>query len=60
MDEINQEKLTKIKDKNNKCQNIINITPLEFFNKYVQINLDQYYNIINYPSPNKTLNKTFI
>ena len=49
-----------IKDKNNKYQIIKNITPLEFFNTYININLEQYHDIINYPSPNKPFNRTYM
>lgn len=47
------------KDKNNKYKIIKNITPLEFFNTYIKIDLEQYHDIINYPSPNKPFNKTY-
>lgn len=47
------------KEKNNKYKIIKNITPLEFFNTYIKINLEQYHDVINYPSPNKPFNKTY-
>ena len=47
------------KDKNNKYKIIKKITPLEFFNTYIKIDLEQYHDIINYPSPNKPFNKTY-
>ena len=48
-----------IKDKNNIYKLVKDITPLEFFNKHIKINLEQYHDIINYPSPNKPFNKTY-
>lgn len=48
-----------VKDKNDKFIRIENITPLDFFNKYVNIDLDDYISIINAPTKDKPYGKTF-
>ena len=48
-----------ITDKNGKFIRIENITPVEFFNKYVDIELDDYISIINAPTKDKPYGKTF-
>lgn len=46
-------------DKDNKFGRISNITPLEFFNKYVGMKLDEYISVLNCPSPIRPLNHMF-
>lgn len=46
-------------DKNNKFIRIVNITPIDFFDRYVNINLDDYISIINAPTSDKPYGKTF-
>lgn len=46
-------------DKKKKYHHVSNITPLEFFDKYVGINLDDYVSIINSPTNDKPFNKTY-
>lgn len=46
-------------DKNSKFHRISNITPLEFFNEYVGMKLDEYVSILNCPSPIRPLNNLF-
>ena len=48
-----------VTDKNGKFIRIENITPVEFFNKYVDIELDDYISIINAPTKDKPYGKTF-
>ncbi len=43
-------------DKNNKYHRIENVTPQQFFNDYVGVNLDDYVSILNCPSPTRPLN----
>ncbi|EFI41936.1 aminopeptidase C [Peptoniphilus sp. oral taxon 386] len=45
------------KDDNYICEK--NLTPIEFFNKYVKMNLDDYISIINAPTKDKPYNRTF-
>lgn len=47
------------RDKDDKFIRIEDITPVEFFNKYVKINLDDYVSIINAPTSDKPFNKTY-
>ena len=47
------------RDKDDKFIRIENITPVDFFNKYVNINLDDYVSIINSPTEDKPYEKTF-
>lgn len=46
-------------DKDNKFIRIENITPTEFYEKYIGINLDDYISIINAPTKDKPFNNTF-
>lgn len=46
-------------DKNGKFIRIENITPVEFYDKYIDINLDEYISIINAPTKDKPFGKTF-
>lgn len=48
-----------IRDKDHNYISEKNITPLEFFNKYVKINLDDYVSIINAPTKDKPYNETY-
>ena len=48
-----------VRDKNDKFIRIENITPQEFYEKYVGLNLDDYISIINAPTKDKPYNKTF-
>lgn len=54
------EKFTyEVMDKNDKFIRIENITPVEFYEKYVALNLDDYISIINAPTKDKPFGKTF-
>lgn len=46
-------------DKNGKYVRDANISPKEFYDRYVGINLDDYISIINAPTKDKEFNKTF-
>lgn len=46
-------------DKNDKFIRIKDITPKEFYDKYIGIDLDDYVSIINAPTKDKPYNKTF-
>lgn len=46
-------------DKDGKFHRELNITPIEFYNKYVGMNLDDYVSIINAPTKDKPYYKTF-
>ncbi|MBR4618586.1 MAG: C1 family peptidase [Bacilli bacterium] len=46
-------------DKNKKYNILKNITPLEFLNEFVDINLDEYTSIINSPTSDKPFNETY-
>lgn len=46
-------------DKESKFHRISNITPLDFFNEYVGMKLDEYVSILNCPSPIRPLNHLF-
>ncbi len=35
------------------------LTPVEFFNKYIGVNLDDYISLINAPTPDKPFNRTY-
>ncbi len=48
-----------VSDKNGKFIRIENITPVDFYNKYVGIDLDDYISIINAPTKDKPYGKTF-
>lgn len=48
-----------VTDKNGKFIRIENITPVDFYNKYVGIELDDYISIINAPTKDKPYGKTF-
>ena len=48
-----------VTDKDNKFVRIENITPIDFFEKYININLDDYISIINAPTDDKPFGKTF-
>ncbi len=45
-------------DKDNVYHKIKEITPLEFYEKYVGVNLDDYVSILNCPSPTRPINKS--
>jgi bleomycin hydrolase len=47
------------RDKEKKHQNINNITPVEFFKKYVGNYLEDYVSLIHAPSPDKPFGKTY-
>lgn len=47
------------KDKDKKFYRKANLSPIEFYNKYININLDDYVSIINAPTKDKPFNKTF-
>lgn len=46
-------------DKDGKFGRIADVTPREFFDKYVGLDLNQYVSILNCPSPIRPLNHTF-
>ena len=46
-------------DKDKKFHRDLGLTPVEFFNKYVNINLDDYISIINAPTDDKPYYRTF-
>lgn len=46
-------------DKDNKFVRVSNITPQEFYKKYVGMNLDDYVSIINAPTKDKPYNNTY-
>lgn len=48
-----------IRDKNNKFTRIKNITPKQFFENYVDWNLDDYISIINAPTQDKPFNSSY-
>ena len=48
-----------VRDKNNKFIRIENITPQDFYKKYVNLNLDDYVSIINSPTKDKPYGKTY-
>lgn len=47
------------RDKDEKHYSISEITPVEFFKKYVDVNLDEYISLINAPTPDKPFGKIF-
>ncbi|MEA2103594.1 MAG: C1 family peptidase [Candidatus Cloacimonadota bacterium] len=47
------------KDEDKKFHRDLNITPKEFYDKYVNIDLNDYVSIINAPTKDKPFNKTF-
>lgn len=47
------------RDKDNNFIREENITPLDFFNKYVGINLDDYVSLINAPTADKPYNRSY-
>ncbi|PAB01596.1 C1 family peptidase [Enterococcus canintestini] len=49
----------KYHDSNGNYQEELNLTPKEFANKYLEMNLKDYIPIINAPSKNKSYNKTY-
>jgi len=47
------------KDKNKEYHRVENITPVEFFEKYVGLELDDYVSVINAPTQDKPYDRTF-
>jgi bleomycin hydrolase len=47
------------RDKENDFHRDLNITPLQFYEKYVGVRLDDYVSIINAPTKDKPFNKTY-
>lgn len=47
------------RDKNNNFVRISNITPQEFYDKYVDMNLENYISVINAPTDDKPFNHSF-
>lgn len=47
------------RDKNDKYFQVLNLTPHDFFEKYVKLNLDDYISVINAPTDDKPFNRTF-
>ncbi|MCR4715981.1 MAG: C1 family peptidase [Lachnospiraceae bacterium] len=48
-----------LRDKDDKVIQEFNITPVEFFNKYVGLNLDDYVSLIHAPTKDKPYNKMY-
>ncbi len=46
-----------IRNKKNEFHRFENLTPIQFFNEHVKLNLDEYICLINCPMPDKAYNK---